>query len=510
MTRCPERARDEFRSTGTISSPVQFVMVMATEACTPEHPLRKLRTSLYGCFGRRADALFELTDAILTAGSVPSPPHLSLAGVHRRGWGSLYAALSKGRVDEEMLRDLIARNYLAAAQDDPPVYAVDVTSWPRSDAEASPERGYYYHPSRHSAGQPIVAGWAYQLIAGIGFDRDTWVAPVDIRRVHPTQDVNDIAAEQARAFLDRASHRRPGAAQPLFVFDAGYDPVKLQLKLGDLTLQLLVRLHSNRVFYADPETPQKRPVGRPNRHGAKFDLRDPETWPEPSTEHRCENDDYGPVRVRAWTKLHPKTRRIGERYGCERAPVVKGTVILVEVSRLPRETRKPKKLWLWWVGDGGEPDLDLIWRSYCRRFSLEHAIKFLKLTLGWTAPRVRHPEQADLWTWLILAAYTQLRLARSIVADRRLPWEKPLSQRRLTPARVLRAFCGLLPALGTPARAPKPRGRSPGRPKGSRSGPAKRYPAIKKAAWPRYNSDSEPLWGGAAAFACLLEVKFEA
>jgi hypothetical protein len=161
--------------------------------------------------------------------------------------------------------------------------------------------------------------------------------------------------------------------------------------------------------------------------------------------------------------------------------VVKGTVVLVEVSRLPGETRKPKKLWMWWAG-GGEPNLDLIWKSYCRRFSLEHAIKFMKLTLGWTSPRVRHPEQADRWTWLILAAYTQLHLARSIVADRRLPWEKPLSQRRLTPTRVLRAFCGLLPGLGTPASAPKPRGRSPGRPKGSLSGRAKRYPAIKKAA----------------------------
>lgn len=161
--------------------------------------------------------------------------------------------------------------------------------------------------------------------------------------------------------------------------------------------------------------------------------------------------------------------------------MVKGTVVRVEVSRLPKETRKPKKLWLWWAGKG-EPDLDLIWRSYCRRFSLEHGIKLMKLTLGWTAPRVRHPEQADRWSWLILAAYTQLRLARTVVADRRLPWEKPLSQKRLTPTRVLRAFCGLLPDLSTPAATPKPRGRSPGRPKGSLSGPAKRYPAIKKAA----------------------------
>jgi hypothetical protein len=82
----------------------------------------------------------------------------------------------------------------------------------------------------------------------------------------------------------------------------------------------------------------------------------------------------------------------------------------------------------------------------------------------------------------MIAAYTQLRLAREAVADRRLPWEKPLPARRLTPCRVLRAFSSLLPDLGTPAQVPKPRGRSPGRPKGSRSGRATRYPAIKKAA----------------------------
>jgi len=69
------------------------------------------------------------------------------------------------------------------------------------------------------------------------------------------------------------------------------------------------------------------------------------------------------------TELRCKTRRAGERYGCAKAPVVKDTVILVEVSRLPHETRKPKQLWMWWVGEG-EPDLDLIWRNYYRRFSL--------------------------------------------------------------------------------------------------------------------------------------------
>lgn len=34
-------------------------------------------------------------------------------------------------------------------------------------------------------------------------------------------------------------------------------------------------------------------MGHPYRHGAKFDLHDPETWPDPTYEHRCETDDYG-------------------------------------------------------------------------------------------------------------------------------------------------------------------------------------------------------------------------
>jgi hypothetical protein len=85
---------------------------------------------------------------------------------------------------------------------------------------------------------------------------------------------------------------------------------------------------------------------------------------------------------------------------------------------------------------------------------------------------------------LVLLAYTQLRLARRTIIDVPLPWERPQRPRRraLTPARVRQAFPQVLVALGTPAGAPKPCGRSPGRPRGARSGPAPRYPAVKKAA----------------------------
>jgi len=232
--------------------------------------LRGFRAGLHACCTRRADALVELADALLSAQTpVTSLPHLSLEPAHRRGWGSTYAALARGRIDAERLRDLLAGYRLEGEQ---PVYAVDVTTWPRCDAECSPQRGYYYHPSRHSAGQPIVAGWAFQWICQLGFARDSWTAPVDAARLHPLDDTDQTAARQIHALLGRLP---AGGPVPWFVFDAGYDSAQLSLDLADAPVAVLVRLRSDRCFYADPPPRLPGAGGRPRRHGAKFNCADP-------------------------------------------------------------------------------------------------------------------------------------------------------------------------------------------------------------------------------------------
>jgi hypothetical protein len=118
----------------------------------PTSPLVRLgafRTRLHACCTRRADALFELGDALLCAPAITSVAQLSLEPAHRRGWGSAYDALASGRINVDRLRDLLVA---ALPDSDQLVFAVDVTTWPRCDAECSPERGSYDHPSRHSAG----------------------------------------------------------------------------------------------------------------------------------------------------------------------------------------------------------------------------------------------------------------------------------------------------------------------------------------------------------------------
>ncbi len=406
------------------------------DLATMMHPdtiqrLRDFRNELYLSFGKRADALFELCDAAVTAGLSPSLAYLSLEAVHRRGWGSLYAALAEGRIDTEPLRSLLARHPLDNGQ---PIYAVDVTVWPRCAAETSPERAFYHHSTRHMKGKPVVAGWAYQLIAQVGFDRDSWTAPMDMQRVYPRQDTEAVAVEQIRALLSRLPDRQN---VPLFLFDTGYNSVALAEGLKGASVAILVRLRCDRCFYGDP--PPSKGRGRPFRHGAKMAFKDPGTWTEPTEEYTEQDEQYGTVRVRAWSCMHAVARDHPTKGTRGPRPIVRGTVIRVEVSRLPGWTRKPQSLWLFYYGPG-KPDLALLWRAYVHRFDVEHTIRFFKQTLNWTVPRVRHPDQADRWSWLILAAYTQLRLARACVADQRLPWERPLEEGKLTPYRVRRGF----------------------------------------------------------------------
>ncbi|HEY7833701.1 MAG TPA: transposase [Ktedonobacterales bacterium] len=297
-----------------------------------------------------------------------------------------------------------------------------------------------------------------------------------MRRIVPGENVNAVAVEQICSWLDQAPPAEPDAPLPIFSFDAGYDAVQLGLSLANHPICLLVRLRAGRCFYADPAA--QPTTGRPRRHGAKFVCADPTTWPEPTDQWSSEDPQYGPVHLQAWSGLHPIPRQHAQRGTRSARPLVRGTLIRLEVAHLPRPTKTPKPLWFWWAGPH-PPDLAEVWQAYIARFAIEHTFRFFKQTLKWTTPKVRAPEAADRWTWLLLLAYVQLRLARDQVADVRLPWQPPLPPERRTPARVRRGFSHLLAYLGSPVNVPKPRGRSPGRPKGKRSLPATRVPAVK-------------------------------
>jgi hypothetical protein len=217
-----------------------------------------------------------------------------------------------------------------------------------------------------------------------------------------------------------------------------------------------------------PRAPGVR--GRPPRHGGEFVFGDPATWGTPDAQTVTATRLYGTATARAWDRLHPRlTHRSAWVCQLGTLPVIEGTVILLQVERLPSGAI-PKPVWLWWSGtDATATQVDLLWQVFLRRFDIEHTFRLFKQTLGWTKPKIRTPEAADRWTWLILAAYTQLRLARPLAADLRRPWEKPNPPNKLTPARVRRDFRHLRPKAACPAEAPKPSHPGPGRPPGRKN-----------------------------------------
>jgi len=439
--------------------------------------LRAFRQQVYTRCGCRRDALFELMEALLSAPTIETPAHLSLVPSCQRGWGSLYDALNAGTMDLCHLETLVGAYPLASG---PAWYAVDASVWPRCDAETSPERGYYPHPYRHSHGQPIVAGWNYSWLVPVPRRCSSWTAPLRLRRVRPGENLNTGAAEQIRSWLRQGPPAAPtSASRPIFRFDAGYDSVQLSLALADEPVSLLVRLRSGRCFYADPTA--QPPTGRPRRHGAQFVCDDPTTWPEPTDQWSTDNPQYGHIQLQAWSGRHPIPQQHasrGTRTQPHARPLVRGTLLRLEVEHLPRPTKTPVPLWFWWWG-ATAPDLAEVWQAYVARYSLEHTFRFFKQTLKWTTPKLRRPEAADRWTWLLRLAFVQLRLARDQVSEVRLPWQRPLPPERSTPARVRRGLSQLLVDLGRPVNLPKPCGRSPGRPQGKHSQPAQRFPAVK-------------------------------
>jgi hypothetical protein len=441
--------------------------------------LTDFRSSFHQCLSSWGDAPFELTDAALCSPApVGSVPSLSLEPEFRRSHGSLYKSLADGDVDEAQLRRLLVEH---RPKDWPLVFAIDASTWDRWDAECSPERGLHYSASKYSAGQPIVAGLSYQWICQLNWAPDNWTAPVDVVRISPRMDATTATVDQVKRLVGLL----PGDGDaPLFVFDADYDPIAIGHDLAGVRAEVLCRIHDDRVLYADPPSRPNRPPetgGRPPRHGRRFKCSDPKTWPKPDARLTAIDRRYGTVTVTAWHEVHPRLSGRGHWTGYEVPPIVKGSVIRVEVEHLPKPTARTKKtLWLWWSGEG-EPDLDLCWRAYLRRFDIEHTFRSVKGTLGWTTPSVCTPEQADRWTWLVMAPYTEHRLARSLVDDLRLPWERPRAPTQLRPARVRRGFRRLRASIGTPASPPKSSTPGPGRPKGTRKPSRTRYPAVKKA-----------------------------
>ena len=425
-------------------------------------PLRHFRQELYDDLGLRQDSLFELADAVLTAAGPTTLVRHSLSPSFHRRWPSTSDALADGSLDVAALRSLFLKSLPP-----PPgpaermLWAVDGTAWPRPSASTSPDRTWEYRPM---AGQPqkhLVPAWEYQWLVALPDAHASWILPLDVRRRGPAAGTpTELVIDQLRSAV---AERSADAPRPVVLLDSNYAPG--ELAQAALAADVLVRLPRRRRFFGPPGAYSG--LGAPRKHGRVLRLHVPDSHWAPDRWVTTTDPVHGRVSVAVWHTLHDQAQA--------RAPF---TVVRVTLEHLPRYARPPEPLWLAWIGGPLPDDLLDLWRWYRRRFTIEHGFRLCKHDLGWTSIRLRHPSAADRWTWLLAADLWQLWLARALVADQRLPWEPARSTAGLSPGRVRRVFSSFLADLGSPARAPKTRGKSPGRPPSAPAGPRQRFAVV--------------------------------
>ncbi len=438
---------------------------------TPLQALQTFRQKLLGVFPLRADALFELVDALLLTLDPRSPVELSASPAFRRRFSMVYDALKQGQVDPADARELLAE----AEPDDAilvagyAVYATDSTVHPRPDADTLPDRGQAYSTSRKTT----VAGHQYSWLGRIVAAGSSWFAPRDVARIATRTTPAAVAAEQVK----RLALTLAVGALAVVVADSGYaNAVFLVAFVGLTGVFALVRLANNRVLYGPPPSVELHPAtgkrlkrGRPRRHGDKFKLKSP---PPPHRQSRfCLGQ--AEVRVSAWEQLHFKS-----------LPALVGTLVRVEFLRADGQPKYKRPLWLFWSGPN-DLELAALVQMYLLRFGIEHFFRFIKQRLGLTCAQSPTLAACENWVWTVAFAYTQLLLARQWVNPQAHDWDPKARRdpaRPLTPGQVKEAWAVFSRGLGTPAAAPRPGGKAPGRAAGFHPQPRAKCPVVSKKA----------------------------
>jgi Transposase DDE domain len=435
--------------------------------------LAGVQQRLFACLGKRSDALWELTLAVAgVTAPVGSIGELMLQPGGVRGWGSLYQGLERGGLDAGGVRRVAAG---MVAGGGPLVFAVDASKIPRPDARRCADVGMQYDAERVGSAVP---GWSMLACVQVGCDglagrRGSWVVPVDAVRVATASSDNDEAATVMRRVAAAVAAAGDGRG-PVFVFDSGFCPIFLTQQ-RPVHGQILVRLRTDRVFFARPPARLAGALGRPRLHGDRFVCNQPDTWGRPDDEHTTAGTDGSSVHTQAWHHRHPQAK---QRRKWDGTAAVEGTLIR-RAQTYP--DGRVQVWWLWWSGPADTFDLAILAEVYAHRFTIEHWFRFLKQDMFWTGHRSIDPDQIERWTWILICAYLLLVAARPATVDHRLPWQRPLSAERLTPRRVQRGFFTLRARLPDVVKPPKRSRPGTGRPKGSPNKHQRpRQPVIKK------------------------------
>jgi hypothetical protein len=422
--------------------------------------LIEFRQAIYETgFTKGRDALFEIVDGLIERPHAGCGAEISLSPFFRRRWSSLYKAVEEGEVKPQALTRLFMQQL---PTDGVQVYPLDSTVWPHPAAQTLEEMVFSPCPTKALKRHSIVQGHEHSLLGWTARNRESWTPTIMIERIVPSEGAIAVGVRQVKAFCQQ---RRAQGATALDVVagDGNYGNHRFFGPLREQPCAIIARLRRDRVLFGPPNVYKGR--GRRPKHGQRFAFKEAESWPTPDEETTFTDERWGQVRLRRWNDLH-------DRQDSE-------TILAVICAEVHREKEKPPAaLWLGYKPGHTDYPLRDVWSWFDRRWPIEPSIRFRKQGLFWTLPALQASQDCDRWTWLVQIAFWFLFLARPLLPDLYLPWQKPAEHP--TPARVKRAFPAIFATIGTPAKPPQTRGNSPGWPKGKPRKPKERHKPVKR------------------------------
>ncbi len=458
-----------------------------------EHQFTQFRLQLYQHFkNQRAAAMIESIDALCSNTYLPSVVTLSLSDYFRRDYNSLYKAIAEYPLeeDQENLAQLIGPYLPQPWKRKFWLLGVDVTSYPRPFALRLADRGYVYQPNPIRGNKPIIPGHAYSdvflLPERSSQQYEHWALPLSAKRVKSKADKKQVAVQQICRLLENQG--LPFYQQLCaLVGDSDYSaPACLASICSQKNLVGIVRVRSNRVFSQPLKaTHSAAKRGHPPWYGKSFRLRDGRTWPKPDEKDSTTFTGYKGkvyrVEIEGWNNLLMRGKCKPKSVPMQRYPF---TLLRIRLYNEKGKLVHKKPLWLIVIGEQRqELNLTEIHEAYQQRYDIEHFFRFGKQKLLLDRFQTPVAEHEEKWWEIAHLAYLQLWVGRQYAVKKVRPWERYLlkvKDKPLSPAMVQRSFGGIIWQFGTPADAPKRRGNSPGRRKGTILTPRTPQPIIYK------------------------------
>ncbi len=451
----------------------------------------QFRNEVYQNINKRADSVMGLLDALCSTPNARSVVELSLSPHFKHQYSSVYKAIAGvdwAKIDLATL----AGPYLARPQKRHYwLFGVDGTPQKRQFASTLSDRGYIYYPNPVGRNKPITIGHAYSTVAllpELGAKMaPSWVVPLSTKRVSTAEDKELVGAAQTNTLLDNPE--LPWYKDLVVkTGDSRYSkPAYLHAVHKDhANLVTVAKVRGDRTLYHYVAPPAEKPAHRPKFKGAVFKLPDPATHTPPDAIQvweLAENEQKKAhtVQVEVWENMTMPGKNKPARVPMESYPFR-----LVRVTCFDKEGQAVyKKPWWLIVVGARRTELSLadIYESYAARSRLEHFFRFGKQKVLLTAFQTPETKREENWWHLVHLAYLMLWMAQPLTEHLPRPWERHLSahqQKIIGPALVQRDFTRLIAQFGSPAKAPKPRGKSPGRQKGFQVLRRERKPVVYK------------------------------